>query len=395
MGLLLRGFVGAVKTELRRPASAVACVGGFVAALAFSLGGSSSSARGAASLIGGMLAVAALGELPFGLLDNARRRPAESAVWAAARSLFPFAGVAAAAGAIALMQLAGIDARPAAGPGFSPATQAGGVEVILLAILAAACTQAVVQAAGGRGSEPASAALLVAVGAAGAASAGLTFPWLAAGWAIGGCAAGRLAAITYAGQRLGVPRGRGRTVWLWPLPAQGRLRPAMTAAAMLAALVAMAAWLVSQPPMVDRYAVVATMLFIALAVPQMTLADGIVDRREWTAVLRPRSRSPLTAVGWPPAGRIAVAHAAMFAWPLVVAGVLTARLPGTAVASASAAVLLVLLAAVAIGIALPMRRSGGLAEAAQATMLALFAVCCAWCGGRTDGFLRVFSGLPP
>lgn len=363
-----------MKIELRRPASLVACGGGVVAGLGLSHRGTSAAA---ASLAGILLAVAALGELPSGLFRGPWRRPAESVVWAAARSLFPLAGIAFAAIGVAAVVPDG-----------------GGAEVLavtVLAILATACVQAFVHAAGVRGSEPASAALLAGVAVAGAAAAGLPSSCLAASWAAAAIAVGRLAWIVGRRERLVAPRGRGRTVWLWPLPAQGRLRPSMTAAAMVAGIASMAVWLVPQPPSVERYAAVAAAIFVALAVPQMTLADGVVDREGWAAVLRPIGRSARTAAGWPPAGRIAFAHAAMFAWPLVVAAALTVRLPGAAVAAASAVAALVMLAAVAAGMTLSIRRLGGSAETAQAVVLAFFSVTCGWWDLGTGGF---FGFLP-
>ncbi len=363
-----------MKVALRRPASAVSCAAGFIAGLAFARGTVASGPTGLEILVGGLLAVAAIGELPDGLLRTVlirtvRRLSAEPVAWAASRSLFPLVGVAAAAA------------------GFGREIPGDGLVAIMLAIVATAVTQAAVHAGGGRGSEPATAALLVASGAAGAAWAGLPPTWLAAGWAAAAVAAGRYAGITTAKERLTCPRGRGRTVWLWPLPAPGRLRPSMTAVAMLVGLAAMAAWLVPQPPMANRYAAVAAAVFIAVAAPQMTLADGVVDRAGWNAVLRP-SRN---GTGWPPAGRIALGHVALFAWPLVVAGVLTLRLPGAAVATASAVAFLLLLAGLAAAIAASMRKGGIAAETTLAAMLAVFAVACAWYGPA----LAEFPGFPP
>lgn len=363
-----------MKVGLRRPASAVACAAGFMAGLAFARGDGATGTTGIEILVGGLLAVAAIGELPDGLLrtmffQTVRPWPAEAVAWAATRSLFPLVGVAAAAA------------------GFGREPLGSGLAAIMLAIVATAFTQAAVQAGGGRGSEPATAALLVASGAAGAAWAGLSPTWLAAGWASAAVAAGQFAGITTAKERLTCPRGRGRTVWLWSLPAQGRLRPSMTAVAMLVGLAAMAAWLVPQPPMANRYAAVAAAVFIAVASPQMTIADGVVDRAGWTAVLQPARNG----TGWPPAGRIALGHLALFAWPLVVAGVLTLRLPGAAVATATAVALLILLAGLAAAIVACMQRGGFGAETTFAAMLAVFAVACAWCGPG----LAEFPGLSP
>lgn len=378
MRRIVRGLLGAVKIETRRPASAIAAAGGLAAGMAFAVREPSSETMAAECLAGGLLAVAALGEIPSNILDTVRSRTRESAVWAVARSVFPMAGVAVALGA-------------------APSLAAGAVSLaaIVLAILATACTSVVVHAAGGRGSEPATAALLVAVGASAAAAAGLPALWLAAGWGVAAWGAGSLARIVASRERPTCGRGRGRTVWLWPLPSQGRLRPSMTALAMLVGIVSMAAWLVPQPPMANRYAAVAAAVFVALAVPQMTLADGIVDRLGWAAVLRPTGRSPGKGVDWPPLGRISVAHAAMFVWPLVVAGVLTVRLPGAAVAVVVSVTAVLALAAAVAAVAVLMRRSGGSAETAQATILAMGGVCCGWFSPHIAELLRVSAGSIP
>lgn len=372
MRSFVRGFVAAVKVELRRPASALACAGGFVAGLADARGDGAAGVTGVEYLVGGLLAVAALGELPVGLFGVRVRRPAEAVAWSAARSLFPLVGLAVAA-------LSG-----------GVAIDWGGFAAIISAIVATACVQAAVHAGGARGSEPATAALLVAAAAAGAAWAGLPTEAVAAGWAAAALAAGRFSWITTAKERRTCSRGRGRTVWLWPLPAQGRLGRTMTAAAMLLGLVGMAAWLVPQPPFEDRYAAVAAVVFVALAVPQMTLADSVLDRLGWTAVCRPTGRPLRAGSTWPPVGRIALGHLAVFAWPLVVAGVLTIRLPGAGVAMATATAGLVLLAAVAASIAGRMARSGIAGETTLATTLVVFTVVCAWRGPFLAEFPRFF-----
>lgn len=367
MRSFIRGFVAAVKVGLRRPASAVACVGGFVAGLAFARGGGAIGTTGDENIVGGLLAVASLGELPTDLLAFGGRcglgvrPPVEAVTWAAARSLFPLLGVAVAASV-------------------GPQLDAGSLAAVVTAIIATACVQAAVHAGGARGSEPATAALLVATAAAGAAWAGLPRAWLAVGWATAALAAGYFSWITTAKERLTCSRGRGRTVWLWPLPSQGRLRPTMTAAAMLLGISGMAVWLVPQPPLEKRYAAVAAAVFIAVAAPQMTLGDGGLDRSGWTAVFLPMARSFRIGSTWPPAGRIAIGHVALFAWPLVVAGVLTIRLPGAAAAMATAAAVLLLPAAVAGAMATWMGRSGIAAETTLATVLVVFAAACLWTG---------------
>jgi len=372
MRSFVRGFVAALKVELRRPASAVACAGGFVTGLAYARGFGATGMTGVENLVGGLLAVAALGELPAELFGLGARRMVEAVAWATARSIFPLIGVAVAA---------------ASG---GSEIDGGSLAAIVTAIVATACVQAAVHAGGGRGSEPATAALLVAAAATGAAWAGLPRAGLAACWAAVALAAGRFSWLTTVKERQTCSRGRGRTVWLWPLPAQGRLRPSMTAAAMLLGLAGMAAWLVPQPPLEKRYAAVAAAVFIAVAVPQMTLADGVLDRHGWTAVLRPTARPLRIGSTWPPVGRVALGHLALFAWPLVVAGVLTIRLPGAAEAMARAAAVLLLLAAATASIAAWMARSGIAAETALATILVVFSVACAWSGPFLAEFARFF-----
>lgn len=396
----------AARVETRRPASAVAFAAGIGtggAAATWSLlpevpGGldadlAAGLESGAAVLIGSWLAAAAVGDLPQGVLSAPRGRlgraaaAAEAMAWAAVRAVPCLIGCGiGVAAAIAV----------AAGVGWEPVRHAG---LLVFAITATCSTAAGLRAAGGRGSEPATAAVLVATGVAAVCWTGLPATWqttprLAIGWLlVGALVVGGMAWVARDERRVAM-RARGRTAWLWPLPSQGRLRPVLTVVVMAASLAAMAVLLVPQPPQAARYAVLSAAAMIALAVPQMTLADGVVDRSGWAMVLQPPALrapgKPFTAPMFPPPGRIGFGHAAIVAWPLVVAGGLACRRAEHLIAMAAAAAVLFGIAALASLASRAVRRGGGAAETAQAVVLGSFAVMAAW---LFPVLLRVFSPL--
>lgn len=273
------------------------------------------------------------------------------------------------------------------------------VSLMALSIIATCSTAAGLRSVGGRGSEPATAAMLVATGVAAACRAGLPemwqdMPWLAIGWlAAGALVVGGMAWVSRKEPRV-VRRARGRTAWLLPLPSQGRLRPVMTGVVMAVSLAAMAVLLVPQPPQAARYAAFALAAMIALAVPQMTLADGVLDRSAWAMVFHPprcqRTGGPGTAPTFPPPARIGVGHAAIVVWPLVVAGGLACRRAEDLLSVSAAAVTVFGIAGLAAIISRLARRGGGSPETAQAIVLGGFAVMACW---LLPALLQVFPSL--
>ena len=193
------------------------------------------------------------------------------------------------------------------------------------------------------------------------------------------------------------------------LPANGPLRQTLSRLAMVAALAAMAGWLVLEPAVDpgpgsghdhlaqhgqwDRllqvhqaamaWALFTAAWFVGLAVPQATLQDGMAGARDWERLFRTTSRARRGGAAWRPrlsvprlgpvrfAGGVALSQAAILGWPVLVCVVLSlptpsaARLPlGIVIGLAAAAV--VVSAIVAFGAAVHASR-----ETMFATTLAI------------------------
>jgi hypothetical protein len=193
------------------------------------------------------------------------------------------------------------------------------------------------------------------------------------------------------------------------LPANGPLRQTLTRLAMVAALAAMAGWLVLEPAVDstagsghdhlgqhgqwDRmvqvhyaaaaWALFTTAWFVGLAVPQATLQDGMAGARGWERLFRTTPGARRGGAAWRLrlavprlgpvrfAGGVAVSQAAILGWPVLVCVALSlptpaaARLPlGIVIGLAGAAALVT--AIVSLGAALHASR-----ETAFATALAI------------------------
>lgn len=285
--------------------------------------------------------LAALGDLPTGLLPpGGRGRRAEIGVWAAARGLWPLVGAC-----LALLVAGRQASLPAAWCGAAVVVAMVSVVVSRSCGAKAADAAAVVVALASMAS--AAAAMVPGAALAQAAAAGLV--WLAVGglaWAWWRTDRGDdpLAA------RMGLRAGRwdGELTTIDPLPSSGTLRQWLGRLAMLTALVGMAAWLVPAAAVdaggtadgwiaalprplhgVLPWAAATAVWFLALAVPQAILQDGVAgagarDRFMRTAPVvgnRPRLGAARFAVG------PLVTHAAVLGWPPLVAAILS--LPST------------------------------------------------------------------
>jgi hypothetical protein len=393
----LRLFVG---IDLRRPASWIALamgvwVGWWCAA-------STSAGSSIAMLSAAVLAVAAIGDIPLAVCLPAGR--GQPLFWCCERAAWPLVGMM-------LGMLAGGGVMPC----FEsvPAATAG-------ALLAAVTTVAS-RLSGAKAADAASLALLMAAASA-AASVGLAprlggsciggvAAWLSLGglvWAWSRSQRMAIEAVLPGSHRAGHAAG-GDVLHIDALPANGPLRQTLSRLAMVVALAAMAGWLVLEPaiePAVgggpdsvgqnglwDRlvqvneaamaWAVFTAAWFIALAVPQATLQDGMAGARGWEHLFRTaahvrhesaaRWRSTWSLRPGPVrfAGGVALSQAAILGWPVLVCVVLSlpspsaARLPlGIVIGLAAAAI--VVPAIVAFGVAVRASR-----ETIFATTLAI------------------------
>ena len=395
---LLGLFVG---IDLRRLASWIAlAMGGWLGW--WCAAATADQSGGLAMLSAAMLAVAAIGDIPLAVcLPAGRSLPL---FWCCERAAWPLVG----------MMLGML----AAGGGMQsfeivPAATAG-------ALLAAVTTVAS-RLSGAKAADAASLVLLMAAASA-AAAIGLA-PRLG-GSCVGGVAAwlvlGGLVVAWSRSQRTAIEAvlpGSHRAghvagadvLHVDALPANGPLRQTLTRLAMVAALAAMAGWLVLEPvvdPAVgggpdhggqnghrDRllqvyeaamaWALFTAAWFIGLAVPQATLQDGMAGARNWERLFRTTSGAGRGGAAWRPrlsvprlgpvrfAGGVALSQAALLGWPVLVCVVLSlptpsaARLPlGIVIGLAAAAV--VVSAIVAFGAAVHASR-----ETMFATTLAI------------------------
>ena len=358
-----------------------------------------------------VLAVAAIGDIPLAVCFPADRRLKFlwACVWACERAAWPFVGV-----------MLGMLAAGGGTESFKPESF-GILAAATAGALLAAVTTVVSRLSGAKAADAASLVLLVAAASA-AAAIGLA-PRLG-GSGIGGLAAwlllGGLVWAWSRSQRTAIEAvlpGMLRTghvagadgLHVDALPANGPLRQTLSRLAMIAALAAMAGWLVLEPaiePAVgggpdpvgqnglwDRlvqvneaamaWAVFTAAWFIALAVPQATLQDGMAGARGWEHLFRTaahvrhesaaRWRSTWSLRPGPVrfAGGVALSQAAILGWPVLVCVVLSlpspsaARLPlGIVIGLAAAAI--VVPAIVAFGVAVRASR-----ETIFATTLAI------------------------
>lgn len=395
---LLRLFVG---IDLRRPASwitfAMGCWLGWRCATS-TLAGSSIAMLSAA-----VLAVAAIGDIPLAVCLPAGR--GQPLFWCCERAAWPLVGMM-------LGMLAG-------GGGVMPSSES--VPAVTAGALLAAVTTVASRLSGAKAADAASLALLMAAASA-AASVGLAprlggsciggvAAWLLLGglvWAWSRSQRMAIEAVLTGSHRAGHAAG-GDVLHVDALPANGPLRQTLSRLAMVVALAAMAGWLVLEPaiePAVGggadhvgenglwerlvqvhqaamAWALFTAAWFIALAVPQATLQDGMAGARGWEHLFRTAAHvRHESAARWRSiwslrpgpvrfAGGVALSQAAILGWPVLVCVVLSlptpsaARLPlGIVIGLAAAAI--VVPAIVAFGAAVRASR-----ETIFATTLAI------------------------
>jgi hypothetical protein len=371
VGLTMLGI--AVSIDRRRPASwitlAMGCwLGWWCSTLAAADGG-------IAMLSAAVLAVAAIGDVPLQVcLPADRGRPfLWGCVWACERAAWPLVGMMLGMLAGMLVGGGGLVSFGSESLGMLAAATAG-------ALLAAVTTVAGRLAGGATAADAASLALLLAAASA-AAGSGLA-SWLGGSGACGGVAWLLLGGLGWAWSRSqraaretllpGSPRATqvaaGDVLHADVLPANGPLRQMMTRLAMVAALVAMAGWLVLEPA-VDpgsgggqdhaslqsqweqlvqfqraavAWALFTAAWFIGLAVPQATLQDGMAGARDWDRLFRTAPRARRSGAVWRPglwaprvgpvrfAGGVTLTQAAVLGWPVLVCAVLSLPTPAAA-----------------------------------------------------------------
>lgn len=353
---LLRLFFG---IDLRRPASWITlAIGGW---LGWWCSTSTAAGSSIAMLSAAVLAVAAIGDIPLAVCLPAGR--GRQFLWGCERAAWPLVG----------MMLGML-----AGGGGMPSFES--VPAATVGALLAAVTTVASRLSGAKAADAASLTLLMAAASA-ATSVGLA-PRLG-----GSCLSGVLAWLLLGGlgwawsrsQRAaretllpGTPRATqvagADVLHADVLPANGPLRQTMTRLAMVAALVAMAGWLVLEPT-VDpgsgggqdhvglqsqweqlvqfqraavAWALFTAAWFIGLAVPQATLQDGMAGARDWDRLFRTTPGARRSGAAWwrgllAPrvgpvrfAGGVSLTQAAILGWPVLVCVVLSLPTPAAA-----------------------------------------------------------------
>jgi hypothetical protein len=403
----LRLFVG---IDRRRPASWITlAMGGWLGW--WCAAAAADQSGGIAMLWAAVLAVAAIGDIPLTVCLPADRglKFLWACVWACERAAWPFVGM-----------MLGMLAAGGGPESFEPESF-GILAAATAGALLAAVTTVASRLSGAKAADAASLVLLVAAASAAAAIAlaprlggsciGGVAPWLLLGglvWAWSRSQRTAIEAVLPGAHRAGHVAGADG-LHVDALPANGPLRQTLSRLAMVAALAAMAGWLVLEP-VVDpgtsggpdqagqsaqwdrllqvRYAAAAWALFTAawfvgLALPQATLQDGMAGSRDWERLFRTTSGARRGGAAWRPrlsvprlgpvrfAGGVALSQAAILGWPVLACVVLSlptasaARLPlGIVIGLAAAAI--VVSAIVAFGAAVHASR-----ETIFATTLAI------------------------
>jgi hypothetical protein len=361
----LRLFVG---IDLRRPASwitlAVGCWVGWRCAT------STTAGSGIAMLSAAVLAVAAIGDIPLAVCLPAGR--GQTLFWCCERAGWPLVGM-----------MLGILAA-GGGPDWPETGSFGILAAATIGTLLAAVTTVASRLSGAKAADAASLTLLMAAASA-AASVGLAprlggsciggvAAWLLLGglvWAWSRSQRTAIEAVLPGAHRAGHAAG-GDVLHVDALPANGPLRQTLSRLAMVVALAAMAGWLVLEPaiepavePAVGRgpdhvgqnglwdrlvqvhqaamvWALITAAWFIALAVPQATLQDGMAGVRGWEQLFRTAAHvRHESAARWRSiwslrpgpvrfAGGVALSQAAILGWPVLVCVVLSLPTPAAA-----------------------------------------------------------------
>jgi hypothetical protein len=366
-----------MRIDARRPASWIALATALLAGLALIGQGPSPGVVAAAWLVGALVTVAAIGEVPLELCDGGPGgRPRCVAAWLWQRVAWPLTG----------MLVATATAR---GAGSVPAAM----------LLAAAVAAATILVARLRAANAADSASLALVGGGGTAAlllwlGGIRATWesLAAAallwaglglvaWAAAGLRIAVAAGPDWSDAVVGGPPRTGEGLRLGVLPSQGPLRRLLTRVSMLSSLAGMVGWLFLDPERTALYGLLAGGWFVALAVPRAALLDGMAVSVSWDGILRSAAddsdrwrpftgplRRPLPAVF---SAHASLSCAAVLAWPALVAAALAAGSPARGWQLVAIAAVL---AGAAAGLALAATGSavvGASGETLQASLLAV------------------------
>jgi len=349
--------------DVRRPASWIAlALGLFAGCCAVWTTADDSIVGSVAVLLAAVAVVAAIGEPPVDLC-----RPTAGGsfggwlwIWASERAAWPLLGFVLAAVAVA--------------GGYPPAIEP--LAMAALGTLLALITMVVSQRSGAKAADAASLTLVLA---AASVAAGVAIdvrlpviPGSIAAWPLFGLlawACSRSVSATADSVSAAVSHaaygGGGDVLRLDVLPAAGRLRKTLTLVAMGTALAAMAVWLVVEPAaeqdalrpedLVDRGIGVlaatqravawwfcSAAWFVALAIPQATLQNGVAGASRWEQLFRTAAGPTADGQGvrrfiriprlGPSrfAGGVALTHAAMLGWPALVCTALSLPTPAGA-----------------------------------------------------------------
>lgn len=335
--------------DARRPAAWISGVTAVVAGAWLAAGEGGGPLLAAAIAAGGLLGVAAIGRLPAAAPSGSRRPWRWPLI---PRTAWPVAGML--LGAAAMNWSGGI---------------AGQLRSGLAAATCAAIALAAAVVARPPRTEATAASLLLGITAAGAAAA--TAIWAAGGGAtlqaFGGLLAGGLVAAA-----LVFDQGNDVRDWLGPMAGRRSGPEAGPLVAMTASLAAMVGWYFLAPQYAWAYAVLATGLFVCLAVPPATETTPATAR-----FLRSSPGRPPLPGSLPRAARITAVYLGILGWPALVAFGLPAageRVGGPLTAVlwlASAGGCLLALAAAAA------RTGGGETARAAALAIAALAACTA------------------
>ena len=367
---LLRLFVG---IDRRRPASwitlAIGCWLGWWCATRVAADG------GIAMLAAAVLGVAAIGDVPLAvcLPADRGRQFLWGCAWACERAAWPLVGMM-------LGMLVGMLAG-GGGPASFGLDSFGMLAAATSGALLAAVTTVACRLAGSATAADAASLTLLLAASSAAAGSGLASGLGGSGTG-GGVAWLLLGGLGWAWSRSqraaretplpGPPRAAqvagADVLHVDALPANGPLRQTMTRLAMVAALAAMAGWLVLEPA-VDpgsgglqnhaslqsqweqlvqfqraavAWALFTAAWFIGLAVPQATLQDGMAGARGWDRLFRTTPRARRSGAAWRPgpwaprvgpvrfAGGVSLTQAAVLGWPVLVCAVLSLPTPAAA-----------------------------------------------------------------
>jgi hypothetical protein len=317
----------------------------------------------ASLLVGAVLVVAAVGDLPIGACRQPPATSSLAVVWLVERAAWPVAGLISAAAALSVI-------------GDTTDHWQRIVAPALVGAAAAATTLHLLRRSGANAADASSLTMTMAVAAA----------WV--GWPADGVAAGfgNLFAAVAAWGAIGVlvraidRRWGSGWEWLPDVERQPRsLRKLLTATAMIAALFGMVSWFFLDPSRAASFSAMAIALYVGLAVPEATLGDGVSDTVAWRRLHRSAAgpASGLVSVrpgrGWT-ALVAAVSNAAILGWPPLVAAALLAGRGGAAREAAGAVLVLVLAAAVLVAIAWMSELLRAAADTAHAAAIAVAAV---------------------